>query len=104
MVAFSKVSMLLGGAHALQSETVHQLVTDKGIIGQKEVAKIGAGMAAFAGITAGAKVIGASTSSFDDSSQSSSDSSGSSRASSGDNDGSRTRYGLIFKPYRQQTK
>ena len=91
MVALGKVSMLLGGAHALHSETVHQLATDKGIIGQKEVAKIGAGMAAFAGIRAGASAIGASTSSISDSSLS-----GSSHASSGDDGGSRTCYGFII--------
>mgnify|MGYP001272477724 CR=1 FL=1 len=31
MVAFSKISMLLGGAYALQSDTMHHVATDKGI-------------------------------------------------------------------------
>ena len=93
MVAFSKISMLFGGANALQSETVHHLATDKGIIGRKEVAKLGAGIAAFAGIRAGANAIGASTSILSDIS----------RASSEDNDGLRTCHGLICKPYRRQT-
>ncbi len=101
MVAFSKISMFLGGAYALQSETTHQLATDKGIIGQKEVAKIGAGMAAFAGISAGANAIGGFTSGLSDSSQSSSDksqsSSDSSNSSSGDNGGSRTCHCFIVQ-------
>ena len=94
MAAFSKVSMLLGGAHALQSETVHQVATDKGIIGQKEVAEIGAGMAALAGITAGAKAIGASASGISGSlsaSSSEDDESGGGGGDSGvDSSGSRT--------------
>ena len=91
MVAFSKVSMLLGAAHALQSETVHQVATDKGIIGRKEVAEIGAGMAALAGITAGAKAIGASASGISDRLSDSSSADDDSGGDSGcDSTGSRT--------------
>ena len=93
MVAFRTVSLFLGGSYALQSETTHQFLVNKSIIGQKEFVKLGAGMAAVAGITAGANAIGASTSSFSDSSQSSSDSS---HTSSGDDSGSRTCHGLSF--------
>ena len=86
MVAVYKICMLLGGSYALQSETMHHLATDRGIIGQKEVAKIGAGLTAFAGIRAGANAIGASTSS------------GISHSSSDDDDGgSRQCHSLIFQ-------
>ena len=84
MVAFSKISMFLGGACALQSQTKDQLAAAKGIIGKKEVAEFGVGVAAFAGISAGANAIGAFTSGLSDSSESSQDA------------GSRTCHGFIF--------
>ena len=91
MVAFSKISMFLGGACALQSQTKDQLAAAKGIIGKKEVAKFGAGMAAFAGIRAGANAIASSTSGLSDSLSESSESS--------EDAGSRTCHGFIFKRF-----
>ena len=92
MVAFSKISMFLGGACALQSQTKDQLAAAKGIIGKKEVAKFGAGMAAFAGIRAGANAIASSTSGLSDSLSESSESS--------QDAGSRTCHGFIFKRFQ----